>query len=327
MNSFTGFIGTYRSEHARGIYRFSLNADTGAISCPELFLQAPDSKYLAMRKDGVLAAVLQREDGAGVTAINLRNAAHGCAAEALTEKSAGCYVDFDSDRIYSANFHEGTVSCYSLNGNSLNLIRVIDIAPEAGCHQVLTHQSTLLVPCMNLDEIRLFSAHDYAPCGAIRFPSGAGPRHAVFDRTHRRFFVAAQNDNALYSYSVQAGNAFSLIQRLPLLAPAAQTGNDEAAAIRLSADERFLYISVRGANKIAVLQLENGQAHLIQLVSCGGDHPRDIVLSPDGRYLLAANRYSNELVSFSLNASTGFIEKICGRAAVCQGVSIVFDVN
>lgn len=324
MGYFTGYIGTYGSPHSYGIYRFALDAVDGSMSTPEPFLPVHDSKYLALREDGVLASVMQNEQGAGLFLAKLQDLPHA-QRELLTEAGAGCHVALSATHAYTANFHSGTVSCYRLTDAAPALEHVISIAPKAGCHQVLLHDGLLLVPCMELDEIRLFSAEDETARGVISFPSGSGPRHGVFDCAHRNLYVAAQKDNAVYRYSVH-GDGFDRLQRVPLL-DAPGSGCDETAAIRLSPDERFLYVSVRGANLIVVLACSADGLRVIQRIACGGDHPRDIVLSPDGRFVLSANRYSGDLTCFPRDPASGRIGAQCSRVPVPEGVSIVFDAQ
>lgn len=324
MGYFAGYIGTYGSPHSYGIYHFALDAVNGSMSTPEPFLPVHDSKYLALREDGLLASVMQNEQGAGLFLAKLQDLPHA-QRELLTEAGAGCHVALSATHAYTANFHSGTVSCYRLTDAAPALEHVIFIAPKAGCHQVLLHDGLLLVPCMELDEIRLFSAEDDTARGAISFPSGSGPRHGVFDRAHQNLYVAAQKGNAVYWYSVH-GDGFELMQRVPLL-DAPGSGCDETAAIRLSPDERFLYVSVRGANLIVVLACSADGLRVIQRISCGGDHPRDIVLSPDGRFVLSANRYSGDLTCFPRDPASGRIGAQCSRVPVSEGVSIVFDAQ
>lgn len=323
MKHFLGYIGTYRSPQSYGIYRFTLDADTGALSPPTPFLPVQDSKYLALREDGLLASTVQHGHDAGLSLTFIHGAPHA-RQELLPESGAACHVVLSATHAYTANFHSGAVVCYRLTDAAPTLAHTITIAPKAGCHQVLLHENRLLVPCMELDQIRVFSAEDYAPHGTIPFPTGSGPRHGVFDRAHQNLYVAAQKDHAVYHFSVQ-GDRFTLVQRVSLLdTPAA---SDETAAIRLSPDEHFLYISVRGANQIVALAREADGLRVIQRTACGGDHPRDIALSPDGRFLLSANRYSGDVTCFARDPASGRIGSQSGKISVPEGVSIVFDAQ
>ena len=185
MAILTGYLGTYDSPRSRGVFRFSFDGETGALTAPELLLEAPDAKYLALR-DGLLAAPVRRGSRAGLCLADLRASGGPCVVEYLCEMTPGCYTAFDGDRVYGANFHEGTVTVYRLEADAPLFEKRIEIAPGAGCHQVLARGRFLLVPCMNLDEIRLFDRESLAPAGSVPFPKGSGPRHGVFDRAGER---------------------------------------------------------------------------------------------------------------------------------------------
>jgi 6-phosphogluconolactonase len=64
---------------------------------------------------------------------------------------------------------------------------------------------------------------------------------------------------------------------------------------------------------------------MIQQISCGGDHPRDFLLSGNGEYLLVVNRLSNELISMKINKTTGMIGAIADRTEVHEGVGIALE--
>lgn len=325
MGILTGYLGAYLSPESDGVYRFTLDTETGALTAPTRFLDVPDSKYLALRGDGLLASIVRRENGAGIALAALRGDAPPRIHESLTDRISGCYAAFDGGRAYTANFHEGTVPVYRIVDGVPIHEHTIAIAPKAGCHQAVPHGRYLLVSCMNLDEVRIFDTGDhFAPHGALAFPRGSGPRHLVFDRAHTRLFAVTQAENAVYTFRAEPGGAFTLLGRTALLPDALLPGS-EAAAIRLSGDERFLYVSVRGANRIAVLSVSGTGTRVLTLAPCGGDHPRDIALAPGGRFLLAANRYSGNLVCFPVDPASGLPGKALSEVPAHQGVSIVFD--
>ena len=321
MAAFIGFLGTYRSPQSPGVFRFSVETDSGALSVPAPLCDAPDAKYLAMRGH-TLAAPIRDEHGAGLALIDLTEDTPEIKT-LLTEDSGGCHVVFDEEFIDTANFHAGTVSVYRRSHGETALHTRLSFGQGAGCHQVLVHGDMLLVPCMEQDRICLIDKNaEFARAGEIAFPQGAGPRHGVFDRAHKRLFVVAEKECAVYVYRVQ--NGFEYAGKTALLPPGAFPGST-AAAIRLSADERFLYVSIRGANQLAALAVEGERLTLLQLTGSGGDHPRDIALTPDGRLLLAANRFSGELVSFAVDTASGRIGRMLCSVPAPEAVSILFD--
>ena len=90
------------------------------MSGGELVCEAPDAKFLAL-EDGVLAAPVKRGEQAGILLADVRGrngsgSPEGEKEEVLTERVASCYVGMDGERLFSANFHEGTVSVYRIEG-------------------------------------------------------------------------------------------------------------------------------------------------------------------------------------------------------------------
>ena len=59
-----------------------------------------------------------------------------------------------------------------------------------------------------------------------------------------------------------------------------------------------LYISTRTMDIVSVMGLDGAVPRLLQTVPCGGQHPRDMILLEP--YLLTANRFTNNVVSFAL---------------------------
>lgn len=310
MRRLTGYYGTYSSPESLGIYRFSLDLDTGLPAGPELTAEARDAKCLA-GDDGVLAFPVQEGRQAGIL---LTSSSGKVLARRLFEGVTGCYLLFDGPVLYSANYHEGTVTV--LSRSSLQLLRRLEMGKNAGCHQVIPHGDLILVPCLELDEVRMFDrTRDYAPAGSLRFPPGTGPRHGVFDRDGRRFFLVSERSNQLFLYRVDGRN-FTL-ENAVSAAPGGAT-----AALRLSRDQRFLYVSTREADLLSVFRLDGCLADLVQQVSCGGRHPRDFDLTPDGRWLVCLNRDSGSLVSFPIDPELGTLGTPAGflTAPHCSGI-------
>jgi 6-phosphogluconolactonase len=101
--------------------------------------------------------------------------------------------------------------------------------------------------------------------------------------------------------------------------------NDEkhvrgTAAIRLNEAEDRLYVSTRGKDVLSVIELRNHMPTLLQVTSCGGRQPRDFILLD--KYLICANRYSHDVVSFKLNED-GTIGKQVDKIEIAEAVSLI----
>lgn len=327
-----GYLGTYASPKSAGIYRFSLNPDTGVLTPPELYCPGADCKYLSLR-GSLLAAPIQGKDQAGICLFDISKDRAALLGVQYKEERTACYVTQDGAFLYSANYHEGTALIYEKTGQGLTLYKRIEIAPGAGCHQILFHGSYLMVNCLLLDQIQFFDrTKDYAAAGVISLPKGSGPRHGVFTRDHGLFFLVGELDNCLYVYRPADRLDWELLGVYPLL-ESSEEGEDgsistpapAAAAIRLSPDERYVYVSIRFADVLCVYSIENGRLRRVQRTGSGGKGPRDFVITKDGSFLLAANRTEGGLVCFPLDRESGRIGSACSRTEAPEAVSIVLE--
>ena len=328
MNTLTGYIGTYASPESLGIYRFTMDLDNGNLSKPELYYGALDCKYLSLH--GTLLAAPRKRDGqAGICLLDTAGGGASLAGEAFYETAPACYVTQADACIYTANYHEGCILVYRKSPDSLTLTKRIDIAPKAGCHQILFHNHYMLVPCLLLDTVKIYDcSRDFAPAGELRFEEGTGPRHGIFDKDHKRLFLVSELSNQLFVYSLAAdtpsGPAITLEHVYPLLPGDAKYKEPPAsAAIRLSPDGRFLYVSTRFADIISVFYIDGCQLKLVQQTGSGGVHPRDFTLTPDGQYLLAVNRTEGGLVSFRINPETGCLNGPCSQVPAPEAVAVI----
>lgn len=327
MKTMTGYIGTYASPESLGVYQFHMNPEDGSLTEPKLFLKLPDAKYVSIQ-DGIMAAPVLREDNAGVGLAVLAGGEVNQISEICMEEKTPCYVTQDETFIYTANYHEGAVMVYRKKDGKPEFEKRLDIAPKAGCHQVLLHDHYILVPCLLLDSIQIFDIdQEFAPVGTIEFSKGSGPRHGIFDKDHKRLYLVSELSNEVYSFAVD-GLDFKLEQTISILPKGSSSKTEpSSAAVRLSPDENYLYVSTRGAELLTGYRIDHGRLTCIQQTESGGEHPRDFILTPDGRYLVAVNRYQGGLVSFERNVNDGTIGKICSRVPVHEGVSVVFDTH
>ena len=88
----------------------------------------------------------------------------------------------------------------------------------------------------------------------------------------------------------------------------AALGGCLGAAIRLHPNGKWLYVSVRGSNHLAAFEVEeDGRLKLVQTGQSGGEIPRDFVISPNGRYLLAAHQDTDAVCVFAIDQASGML--------------------
>lgn len=320
------YAGTYASENSRGVYRFSFHEETGRMTKPELFCEARNAKWVSIGRHG-FAFPVERDKKAGLGLLEMDAGTVRQRHELLLEQQTPCYILQDKEYIYTANYHEGGVLIYSLEQGELKLVKRIECGEGAGCHQILRHGSLIMVPCLEQQKVRFFDRNlDFAPAGELRFPKDSGPRHGVFNQDHTKFYMVSEWSNELFAFEAE-GQEFTLQAVLSILPPdvrGAGKGRGASAAIRLTKDESFLYISIRELDLLAVIDVRGASPRLIQHEPCQGSHPRDIILSRDEQFLLIANRFEGGIVSMIRDRNTGRLMELSHRVEMPQGVSLAY---
>ena len=83
-------------------------------------------------------------------------------------------------------------------------------------------------------------------------------------------------------------------------------------------------MSNRGHNSIAAFTIDAVTSKLtpLQLISTGGDWPRNFAIDPSGDFLVVANQKSDTIHSFRIDAATGKLRSTGHRASVPAPVCI-----
>lgn len=303
------YAGTYTAKSSQGIYSFSF--EDGRLSSSQLFCEIKNPKYLT-KKDNCLITVADFDYESGVALIN----AEGDIKNKIAfEKRTSCFITSEDDDIYTANYHTGVVTHLKLVQDELKFINSIQIQDGAGCHQILVFHDRVLVPCLFLDRVFIFD-RSLKKIGSIHFNANTGPRHGVFSKDGKYLYLVSELSNELFVIETDEWN---IIHQIPVLM-SKEIHVRDTAAIRLSDDEKFIYVSTRTKDVISVIELEDHKPTVIQTVSCGGKHPRDFVLL--GQYLLCANKNTNQVVSFKIN-DDGTLGKIVDRIEVPEVVALI----
>jgi 6-phosphogluconolactonase len=153
----------------------------------------------------------------------------------------------------------------------------------------------------------------------IQLPKGIGPRHLKFHPIQSYLYLITEYSNEIITFRYDPNlPRLSTVQRISTI-PDEFIGTSYGSSLDISKDGRFLYAANRGANTIAVFEINtDGTLVKIQDLDCAGDHPRHIVLSKDDLGLLVANQKSNEVVYFGVDGENGKLLNIVSKVAFYQ---------
>jgi 6-phosphogluconolactonase len=137
----------------------------------------------------------------------------------------------------------------------------------------------------------------------INLPAGSGPRHLTFDKRGRWLYLLTELSGEIFMFPTKDPSRW--LEKQSIIAEG-YSGKIEAADIQIHPTRNYLYASNRAeANEIVIFKMDarNGSLTFLQRTSAEGSGPRSLLISPDGRFLLAANEQSNTITVFQISAS------------------------
>lgn len=354
------FLGTSTPKNGagRGIYAVRLDRATGTLSEPVLAAETANPTFLTLHPNGRVLYALgelvtaEGNPGGAVGAYTL-DPVNGRLTLLNQQPSGGgnlthLAVDATGRALVAVSYGGGYVVSFPLetDGRLGACTGLIPLQGPLGPNKTRqdnshAHSATMspdnrfvFVADLGLDRVfayRLKAARALlAPNDPpfITVPSGAGPRHSKFSRDGRFFYVlneiAGSITTCAYDAARGAGESIQHISTLP--AGFKVTDPDRAAEIRIHPNGKFVYASNRGAlDSIAVFAINaDGTLKLVEITPSGGSQPRNFALSPNGAWLVCANRDSNNLVVFKVDPASGRLTATGYTATVPQAVCVLF---
>ena len=212
-----------------------------------------------------------------------------------TKGKCACHLCLGNNDVYIVNYLSGNIvkngeTVVQRTGRSTNLIRQTYPHPHF-IEQTL--DGYLSVCDLGTDTLATYDK-DLHVIGESKVPSGYGIRHLVFSKDGK--YIYAINE-IVPSISVFLYNNGQIIY---VHSVKIDCKNEKAngAAIRLSKDGKYIYISLREENVICIFAVDGENLTLLQTLDCGGDSPRDFDISDN--HLIVCNEKSGNVVSYVL---------------------------
>ncbi|RYG19623.1 lactonase family protein [bacterium] len=338
------YIGTYTSkEGSRGIYRAQLNGETGEISKPELAVEAENPSYVAMRKDR-LYAVHEAQKGE-VSAYQIEK--DGTLTHLNTQLSSGdgpCFVSVDpkGKNVLVASYGQGALAVLPIvkDGSLAPASQVIQnkgSGPNKGrqegphLHSIYADAKARFVYACDLgtDEVLVYrfdpAKGTLTAEPSAKVPAGGGPRHLAFGKVGKVVYANNEMGDAVTVFAVdEKSGALKELQTISTL-PEGHNGSNTTAAIVVHPNGKWLYVSNRGHESIAVYAIgHDGTLKLVEIAASGVRIPRGFDIDPSGKWLVAAGQSSNDLVSLAIDPKTGKLAPSGHRVALEKPVCVVF---
>ena len=329
--SYTEIIEDDFGGHGDGIYCFDFNADNGSLNLRNVYA-ATNPSYLCIPTGEYLYTQTEIFEVNKPRVLSFRIDPYDFSLHLMNEQhipgGLPCHINYSKKNncIMVACYETGNIMIYPVapDGTLLPLAKVIQHdgtginklrQERAHAHAVIIDEkfSNIIVTDLGIDKIMVYHIEtgkeniEVKLNQVITLPPGSGPRHMVVHAETQFAFVLNELTAAVTVMRYRDGN-FELLYTFQTL-PDDFNAAPGAAAIRISANGKFLYISERSHNCITVLRFDAGNETLevIGRHETMGKTPRDINLDPTGNWLLAANQDSDSIAIFKVDKDTGMI--------------------
>ena len=351
----TFYVGTYTRGGSRGIYRVSMNQDTGAIHVRNSYGGVDNPSFLAIdRGNRFLFAVSETGQYNGIQGGSVASFAIDPASGDLTKLSqqpsrgaapAHLSVDSETRIVLVANYNGGNVALLPVDeagmlsapaavrqhtGSSINPQR--QERPHAHSIYLDPTERFAVAADLGIDRLMIYrvdaeqNALQLSDPPSFALAPGSGPRHMAFHPNGRRAYVINELSSTITACTYDQGSGtFTEIGTVSTL-PDGFNGQNTCAEVRVAPSGDFVYGSNRGHDSIAVFAVDGSTGALtpVQHQSTDGRTPRNFEIAPTGRFLIAANQDTNNLVVFAIDPESGRLEETGHTATIPVPVCVRF---
>jgi len=262
-----------------------------------------------------------------------------------TDGAAPCYLSTDPAGrwLLTANYSSGSFAVHPIQadgrlGPMADHIQHQGKGPNAGrqegphAHSIAFDLSGHFVICCDLgiDEVRVYRLDNTT--GKLTLHSqahttpGAGPRHFAFHPALPFVYVANELDNTVTqaAWDGKAGTVTPLKSWSTL--PEGYADETTVADIHFHPSGRYLYVSNRGHNSLAMYRVDAATGGLTSLgfKETHGAIPRNFAISSDGKFLYVANQATDNIVCFRLDEDSGMLSATGAEYAAPSPVCLQF---
>lgn len=346
QDKYIGYVGSYTKKNSEGIYSFTLDKQEGKIIDVKAAAKLGNPTYLAVSKNKQnLYSVSQDGEAGGIAAYSI-NEATGQLSPLNHQETVGtppCHVSVDSQNRFAlaAYYHRGLVEAYPLSEDSGGLNPVQAFAQHEGSgpdprqDRARAHfagftpdEKYIAVVDLGIDKIVTYelTSGKLSEISSLSVKPGSGPRHLIFHPNNKFAYCMTEfsSEVIVLKYNSENGQ-FTQLQTIPTI-PGDFTENNQGSAIHISSDGRFVYAGNRGHNTIAVFRVnqETNELSFVEYTSTEGNWPRDFVLDPSEKFIVASNQESDNLSLYSRDTETGKLTLLQSNVPVPEPTCVIF---
>ena len=338
-------VGSYATPQEEGIKVYAWNHKEGEAIYLSGLKGISNPSYQVVSADGSCVYSVGEDEG-------LTSMAHALSFDKvdgkltlmnaqLTQGGAPCYINItpNGKSVITANYMGGNISLIPVetSGRLSENVSTFDFEgvgadwgrqsqPHLHCVEFTPDGKFLVANDLGTDKIHVFPLTsdgelDKEKTFDVELEPASGPRHICFSKDGRFAYLINELSGKVTALAYD-GQTLTPIQYIE----ADTVGARGSADIHLSPDGKFLYASNRlKADGIAIFSVDDETGMLTKIgYQLTGIHPRNFVMTPDGKYLLVACRDSNVVQIFRRDAETGLLEDTGKKIETSRPVCLKF---
>lgn len=294
----------------------SMNPRTGSLTKvarsnvpgePGALTTSPTGELLfaALRSTGKLASFRVDAASGNLTAINVVDA--GSDPAQITVDRSGRYL-------LTAYYVAGKVSVHGIAADgSLSERPLRELTTAEKAHAIVPDAANrfVFVPHTGPNVIFQFAWNaetgQLTPHAQPRLdrPAGSGPRHLAWHPTQPIAYIDNEQSSSVTAYRLAEDGSLQPGQTVTTL-PDDFHGDNSTAEIKVHPSGRFLYVSNRGHDSLALVRIdETGEGLEFVAAEPTEKTPRSFDIAPGGQFLLSAGENSGRLAVSRIDSETG----------------------
>jgi 6-phosphogluconolactonase len=352
------YVGTYtRNTKSKGIYRLDFDPETGKLTAPVVAGETVDPSFLALHPSGkYLYACNETEQfdgkknsgGLSAFALDAKTGKLTLLNQKTSDGAAPCHLVCDNagKHVLAANYTGGSAIVYEILddgklGERTGFVQHKGSGPDKG-RQENPHAHSInldkgnhfaFVADLGLDKIMIYK-FDQAK-GSLtpndppftETPAGGGPRHFAFHPSGKYAYTCNEMGMSVTAMNYDANKGIlKPFQTITTLPKGAGGKGNSTAEVQVHPSGKFVYVSNRGHNSIAIFAVdaETGKLSVVGHQGKEIKTPRNFGIDPTGKFMIVANQDGNSLVVFSIDQKTGELHPTETKIEVPRPVCVKF---
>lgn len=339
-------VGTYTKESSEGVYVYKFNTLTGESEYVSL-AKVDNPSYLAVYSNNQIFAVSENEKEpsyANALSLDIETGDITLLNREETKGNAPCNIAVDPKGTFvvTSNYGGGSISAFRIkeDGKLSPVTQVISFsgkgtneerqeAPHLHCVRFSPDGKYIFATDLGTDHIYRFDIQvteegdvlDEASLKKYKVADGSGPRHLEFHPAGDKMYLINELAGTVIGFYYKDGE-LEEFQTIKADLLNAQGSGD----IAISPDGKFVYASNRlKGDGIAIFSIHEQNGRMSKVGYQPTDiHPRNMVITPDGKFLLVANMEGHTVEIYQMDHTTGLLRNIDKNILINMPVCLKF---